>query len=142
DIIGRRLDGGALWTNSVGVTSPLPMRDILVVPPANSYVSALRAGLPNGARVRTLDNLQDQEAPLVAHSIATSNEQAAPRGMGFLLSLNRLNVATSRAQALVVVVANPDLFEPECRTPEQMKLANAFCRYQELATTVPHVWID
>jgi hypothetical protein len=24
-------------------------------------------------------------------------------------------------------------FEPECRTPEQMRMANAFCRYLELA---------
>ena len=142
DIIGRLLDGGAMWTNSEGVTSPLTIRDILVVAPYNAHVAALQAGLPKGARVGTVDKFQGQEAPIVIYSIATSSAEDAPRGMGFLFSLNRLNVATSRAQALVVVVANPDLFEPECRTPEQMKLANAFCRYQELATTVPHVWID
>jgi uncharacterized protein len=28
------------------------------------------------------------------------------------------------------------LFEPECRTPEQMRMANAFCRYLELAQRV------
>jgi uncharacterized protein len=33
-------------------------------------------------------------------------------------------------------VGNPQLFEPECRTPEQMRMANAFCRYLELARTV------
>jgi superfamily I DNA and/or RNA helicase len=54
--------------------------------------------------------------------------------MAFLYSPNRLNVATSRARCLAIVVANPALFTPDCRTPEQMRLANAFCRFAELAT--------
>jgi hypothetical protein len=45
----------------------------------------------------------------------------------------RLNVATSRARCAAIVVASPRLFEPECRTPRQMKLANALCRFRELA---------
>jgi uncharacterized protein len=53
--------------------------------------------------------------------------------MEFLYSLNRLNVATSRAMCLCILVASPGLFEPECRTPGQMRMANAFCRYLELA---------
>jgi uncharacterized protein len=53
--------------------------------------------------------------------------------MEFLYSLNRLNVATSRAQALVIIVASPRLLEPECSNPRQMRLANALCRYVELA---------
>jgi uncharacterized protein len=53
--------------------------------------------------------------------------------MEFLYSLNRLNVATSRAQAMVIVVASPRLLERECRSPRQMQLANALCRYAELA---------
>jgi hypothetical protein len=53
----------------------------------------------------------------------------APRGMNFLYSLNRLNVVTSRAKCLSILVCFPALFEPECKTPEQMRMANAFCRY-------------
>jgi uncharacterized protein len=53
--------------------------------------------------------------------------------MEFLYSLNRLNVATSRAKCVSVLVAAPGVFEFECRTPRQMQLANAFCRFQELA---------
>jgi uncharacterized protein len=56
--------------------------------------------------------------------------------MGFLYSANRLNVATSRAKGLCILVGSPNLFEPECRTPEQMRLANAFCRYLEMAEIV------
>jgi len=57
-------------------------------------------------------------------------------GMEFLYSLNRLNVATSRAMTTVILVGSSKLFEPECRTPRHMQLANAFCGYLEMAVTV------
>jgi uncharacterized protein len=53
--------------------------------------------------------------------------------MEFLYSLNRLNVATSRAEALVVLVASPELTRARCKTPRQMRLANALCAYLEMA---------
>jgi hypothetical protein len=65
--------------------------------------------------------------------MATSSHSDAPRGMEFLYSANRMNVATSRAKCICVAVASPRLFEVECLTPHQMQLANAFCRYLELA---------
>jgi superfamily I DNA and/or RNA helicase len=83
-----------------------------------------------------VDKFQGQEAPVVIYSMATSRPEDAPRGMEFLYSLNRLNVATSRARCAAIVVSSPLLFEPECRMPRQMKLANALCRYRELATIV------
>ena len=67
------------------------------------------------------------------YSMTTSTHADAPRGMEFLYSLNRLNVATSRAKCVSVVVGSPQLFEAECRTPRQIQLANAFCRYLELS---------
>jgi hypothetical protein len=57
-------------------------------------------------------------------------------GRSFLYSLSRLNVATSRAKCLSILVCSPALFEPECRTPEQMKMTNAFCRYLEMTKRV------
>ncbi len=65
--------------------------------------------------------------------MATSSANEAPRGMEFLYSLNRLNVATSRAQCLAVVVASPALLRVVCRTPRQMRLANALARLVEVA---------
>jgi hypothetical protein len=53
--------------------------------------------------------------------------------MDFLYSRNRLNVATSRARCIAVVVGSPDLWRVQARTPEQMRLANAFCRFAEMA---------
>ena len=104
----------------------------LIVSPYNAQVSDLLKRLPN-ARAGTVDKFQGQEAPVVIYSMATSSPQDAPRGMEFLYSLNRLNVATSRAKGMVIVVASPRLLEPECRNPRQMQLANALCRYVELA---------
>ena len=44
-----------------------------------------------------------------------------------------LNVATSRAKCLAVLVASPRLFELQFRSPRQIQLANALCRLREIA---------
>ena len=69
--------------------------------------------------------------------MTTSSPEHAPRGMDFLYSRNRLNVATSRARCVAVVVGSPDLWRVRARTPDQMRLANAFCRFVELAASGP-----
>jgi uncharacterized protein len=53
--------------------------------------------------------------------------------MDFLYSRNRLNVATSRARCVAIVAASPELLRVRARTVGQMRLANAFCRFVELA---------
>lgn len=125
--------GGVSWIDSKGYSRILQGKDILVVGPYNAHVSRLVRGLgASGTRAGTVDKFQGQEAPVVIFSMATSRAEDAPRGMDFLYSLNRLNVATSRARCLAVIIASEFLFEPECRTPRQMKLANALCRFREL----------
>jgi len=120
------------WTNQDGVTGPVSWNDVLIVAPYNAQVYALQEILPH-ARVGTVDRFQGQEAAVVIYSATTSSPEDAPRGMEFLYSLNRLNVATSRARCAVLLVASPKLFEPACQTPRQMQLANALCRYLEMA---------
>ncbi len=73
---------------------------------------------------------------MVINSMTSSSPEDAPRGLSFLYNPNRLNVATSRARCAVILIANPRLFEPECRSPEQMRWANGLCRFRELATEV------
>jgi predicted RecB family nuclease len=130
------LDSNPTWTDRDGVTKPITIEDILVVAPYNAQVSALRKSLPDDVRVGTVDKFQGQEAPVVIYSMATSTPEDAPRGMEFLYSSNRLNVATSRAQCVTVLVASPALFQVQCKTPRQMELANAFCRYLEMARSI------
>ncbi|MFZ0798092.1 MAG: TM0106 family RecB-like putative nuclease [Terriglobales bacterium] len=134
--MGALLKTGATWTNKNGETHALALEDILVVAPYNAQVAALIERLPTGARVGTVDKFQGQEAPLVLYSMATSTPEDAPRGMEFLYSLNRLNVAVSRARCVAVIVASPALFQVQCKTPRQIELANAFCRYLEMARPV------
>jgi uncharacterized protein len=136
EAIARLLEGAvgsARWIDKRGVEHLVDWGDILVVAPYNAQVSALKARLPAEARVGTVDKFQGQEAPLAVYSVTTSSSEDAPRGMGFLYDGSRLNVATSRARCLTVIVANLQVFAPECRTPQQMKMANAFCRYREMA---------
>lgn len=120
------------WIDHLNQKRILSIDDVLIVAPYNAQVAALSARLP-GARVGTVDKFQGQQAPIVIYSLSSSSPEDAPHGMKFLYSMNRLNVATSRAQAIVILVGNPLLLEPECRSPNQMKLANALCRFLELA---------
>ena len=133
EVVNGLLRDGATWTNKRGETLTMELKNILVVAPNNAQVSALAQTLPAGARVGTVDKFQGQEAPVVIYSMTTSIPEDAPRGMEFLYSLNRLNVAISRARCVAVIVASPALFQVRCKTPRQMELANAFCRYLEMA---------
>jgi len=132
EIVNDLIKPGVTWTNPLGETKPMTLDDVLIVAPYNAQVSEIAERIP-GARVGTVDKFQGQEAPVVIYSMATSSPEEAPHGMEFLFSRHRLNVATSRARCVCILVGNPQLFEPECRTPEQMRMANAFCRYLELA---------
>jgi uncharacterized protein len=134
ELIEGMLVETSAWIDDRGRRHPLTLEDVLVVAPYNAQVADLVRALPHGARVGTVDRFQGQEAPIVLVSMTTSSPEDAPRGMEFLYSLDRLNVATSRARAACVLVASPRLFEPECKSPRQMQLANAFCRYLERAT--------
>ncbi len=134
-IVERLLKPNVKWSYSAGHSRRLKEDDILIVAPYNAQVADLKTRLPK-MRIGTVDKFQGQEAPVVIYSLTTSSPEDAPRGMEFLYSLNRLNVATSRAMTTVILVGSPKLFEPECRTPRQMQLANKFCGYLEMAITV------
>jgi predicted RecB family nuclease len=123
------------FTDADGTTRPLRDEDFMVVAPYNAQVLHLRAGLPAGVRVGTVDKFQGQEAPIVFFSMATSSGEDVPRSLTFLFSRNRLNVAISRAQCLAVLVCSPRLLETHCQSIEEMQLVNALCRLAEYAGT-------
>ncbi|MCM2396731.1 TM0106 family RecB-like putative nuclease [Rhizobium sp. S95] len=135
DLVDEILGAGTTWIDKHGVEAPVTLNEILIIAPYNAQVIELQDRIPGG-RIGTVDKFQGQEAPIVIYSMTTSSYADAPRGMEFLYSLNRLNVATSRAKCICVLVASPSVFEAQCRTPRQMQLANAFCRYLERASVV------
>jgi uncharacterized protein len=132
-IVAGLIRGDVFYTDKHRERKALTISDIMVIAPYNAQVAELGKKLPSGSHIGTVDKFQGQEAPVVIFSMSTSSPGDAPRGMEFLYSLNRLNVAVSRAKAVCIIVANPQLFQPDCKSPEQMRLANAFCRYLEMS---------
>jgi superfamily I DNA and/or RNA helicase len=124
---------GQKFRDREGKVRTVGPQDILVVAPYNAQVNLLRSTLPAGARVGTIDKFQGQEAPVCLVSMATSSGDELPRNIEFLFSVNRLNVAISRARALVIVFASPRLLGVPCRTIEEMRLVNALCALAEYA---------
>jgi uncharacterized protein len=127
---------GRQWQDKHGVWRPIEPPDVLVVTPYNAQIRAIedaltRAGLAQ-VRVGTVDKFQGKEAPVAIYSMATSSADVAPRGLEFLYDPHRLNVATSRARALALIVASPALIRVACQTPRQMYLANALCHAWEM----------
>lgn len=112
------------WTDKDGTSRAMRESDIIVVAPYNAQVNALRDALPERIRVGTVDKFQGQEAPVCLVSMTASSADETPRGMEFLFSLNRINVAISRAKGLALVFGSPRLREAKCETVEQMRLVN------------------
>ncbi|MES1164822.1 MAG: TM0106 family RecB-like putative nuclease [Verrucomicrobiota bacterium] len=131
DLFTRLLGGKAQWTAGGGSERDLRIDDIVVVAPYNAQVRALKEALPAGAKVGTVDKFQGQEAAVSIYSMTSSTPEDAPRGMDFLYNLNRLNVATSRAKTLAIVVGSPALLRPACKTPKQMMQASGVCALVE-----------
>jgi uncharacterized protein len=116
DLVRAILADKATWVDREGREKPVTLADIVIITPYNAQVFEIEQYL-SGARVGTVDKFQGQEAPIAIYSTATSSYADAPRGMEFLYSLNRLNVATSRAKCVSILVGSPGIFEAECRTP-------------------------
>lgn len=126
------------WTEKDGTRRPMRETDIIVVAPYNAQVNAIRDALPLGIRVGTVDKFQGQEAPVCLVSMTASSAEETPRGMDFLFSLNRINVAVSRAKGLALVFGAPRLREAKCETVEQMRLVNTLCALEAWISKSKH----
>jgi uncharacterized protein len=131
---------GRTWTDN-GTSRELTDADILVVAPYNLQVRVIRRRLADAGfdetRVGTVDRFQGQEAPAVIMSMTSSSTVDLPRGLDFLLSRNRLNVALSRAQALAVLICSPRLLDADVRGVDQMRLVAGMLGLLESVTKYP-----
>jgi predicted RecB family nuclease len=126
---------GGEFSDRDGNRRTISHKDIVVVAPYNAQVNLLASRLPGSVRVGTVDKFQGQEAPVCLVSMTTSSADELPRDIEFLFSLNRLNVAISRAKVLSLVFASPRLLEVPCNTVDQMKLINTLCLLSEWGKT-------
>jgi len=94
---------------------PLTSRDLIIVAAYNAQVRLIRRVLADAGfddiQVGTVDKFQGREEVVVIVSMATSSATDLPRGIEFLLSPNRLNVAISRAQWACLLVHSPTLLD-------------------------------
>jgi superfamily I DNA and/or RNA helicase len=120
-------------TDENGTTRRLEAPDIMVVAPYNLAVACIRAQVPDGVEVGTVDRFQGREAPVVFYAMTCSSGEDVPRGLDFLFTRNRMNVAISRAQCLAVMVVSERLLDADCRTLEAMELVDGACRFAEMA---------
>ncbi|MFI2563763.1 TM0106 family RecB-like putative nuclease [Paenarthrobacter sp. NPDC018779] len=124
---------GLTWldpSEEEGGPRQLSESDILVVAAYNAQVQLIKhqlrsAGLST-VRVGTVDKFQGQEAPVVIVSMAASAAGEVPRGMEFLLSRNRINVAVSRGKWRAVVVRSPELTNYLPTHPEGLENLGGF----------------
>ncbi len=109
---------------------PLAQTDIIVVAAYNRQVRYIKSLLASNGlgdiRVGTVDKFQGQEAPVVFVSMATSSSEDLPRGIEFLLSPNRLNVAISRAQWACYLLRSPQLAHMEPASAKGMVYLGKF----------------
>ncbi|OLT53240.1 hypothetical protein BJF88_12280 [Cellulosimicrobium sp. CUA-896] len=121
---------GRAWTDEHGDVRPLGPRDVLVVAPYNAHVwevrSALAAAGHPDVEVGTVDGLQGREAAVVVVTLAASSGRDVSRGLGFLLSRQRVTVAVSRARWAAVVVRAPGLTDHLPGTPRGLEELGAF----------------
>jgi uncharacterized protein len=126
---------GQEWRDSAGIHRRLTAADILVVTPYNAQIRDIEDALDSSrvadVKVGTVDKFQGRQAPVVIYSMASSSAEDAPRGLEFLYDPHRLNVATSRARAMAIIVASPEIPRPWCTTPRQMQIVNATCEAWE-----------
>lgn len=128
-IVGQQIAKlvGTPWTNFEGQVNPLTVDDFMVVTPYNDQVRTIRRVLDADARTRgvpvgTVDKFQGGTAAVVLFSTATSTGADVVRGVDFLFSRERLNVAISRARCLAYLVCTEDLLNTRARSVEEMRL--------------------
>jgi len=74
-----------------------------------------------------------RQAPVVLFTMTSSSAADMPRGVEFLFSRNRLNVAVSRAQCLAYLVCTEALLESRAKTVDDMRLVATLCAFVEYA---------
>ena len=119
---------GRAYTSKDEMTKPLELNDFLFIAPCNAQVRALKAKLPKGARVGSVDKFQGQEAAVCILSMCSSYGEYGSRGLKFILDRSRINVAISRAKCLAVVVGDPRIANSAANSINEMKLLNIFCK--------------
>jgi uncharacterized protein len=130
---------GTPWTNFHGETAALTVEDFMVVAAYNDQVRTIRRvldmnPLTAGVPVGTVDKFQGGTAAVVFFSTAASTGADVIRGVDFLFSRERLNVAISRARCLAYLVCTEELLNTRAWSVEEMRCIAALNAFVEWAS--------
>ena len=114
--------------NGKMISGTIKHNNIMTIAPFNVQVGRLIKELNEKAKVGTIDKFQGQEAKVVFISFTSSDPENLPRHKDWFFSRNRLNVAVSRSQSIVIVIFNPKLLLTSCKKIDEMRLINNFCK--------------
>ncbi len=132
-LVVRALVAGLIGRELVrdGQVRTLQAADVIVITPYNAQVSTIRTALAQAGleevAVGTVDKFQGQEAAVAVLSLATSTGGDG-RGLDFLLSRNRLNVALSRGQVAAYLVHAESLRAFAPRSAGELMALGGFLR--------------
>jgi len=134
---------GTTWVDFDGNEKELMATDFMVVAPYNDQIRTIRERFGSDSRIAgvpvgTVDKFQGKEAAIVLFSMTASIGDDVVRGLDFLFSRNRLNVAVSRARCLAYLVCTEQLLNTRARTVADMRLLatlNAFVEQAKAQTT-------
>ncbi|MFD5808829.1 hypothetical protein [Rhodococcus aetherivorans] len=79
-------------------------------------------------QIGKVDKVQGRQAVVAVLSMTASTVRDIPRGMSFLLSRHRLNIAVSRALWATLVLRSPGLTDYLPATPQDLLDLGAFLR--------------
>jgi len=119
----------------------VPAKEIAVIAPFRAQVRVLRTAIQHKAlsgieqlTVDTVERIQGQEREVVIVSLTAGDPQESKGRGAFHLSLNRLNVALSRARTKAVLVASAHAFAALPHDAEGLRMAS---RCKELRDRLP-----
>jgi DNA replication ATP-dependent helicase Dna2 len=121
----------------------LPPAEIAVIAPFRAQVRVIRSalqkrapGIGEGVLVDTVERVQGQERLAVFLSLAVGDPDCLDRSGKFLLSLNRLNVALSRARVKAVMVGSRSAFAALPQDAEGLRAASTLRRLLDMVAQV------
>tara|TARA_R110002072_G_scaffold174303_5_gene329539 strand:- start:47619 stop:49364 length:1746 start_codon:yes stop_codon:yes gene_type:complete len=121
----------------------VPAKEIAIIAPYRAQVRLMRSAIERKLltgfeelTIDTVERIQGQEREVVVLSLAAGDPAAAKRGTAFHLSLNRLNVALSRARTKAILVGSSHAFRALPKDANGLRMASRCKELRDRMTSV------
>lgn len=121
----------------------VPAKEIAIIAPFRAQVRLMRSAIERklltgfeDLTIDTVERIQGQEREVVILSMAAGDPAEAKRGTAFHLSLNRLNVALSRARTKAILVGSSHAFRALPKDAIGLRMASRCKELRDRMTSV------